>query len=604
MILTAAGLVIVGVALNIIAKAMKQFGGMSWSEIGRGLTVMAGALLILAVATNAMSGAIAGAGAILIVSVALGILAKVLKNIAEVPFGDLIKALGGIALSLAVFGIAAALLQPVIPALLGLGVALLFIGGAFTLFGIGALATAKAFEILAKAGPDAADSIVAAMRAIGEGIPALVAGFAQGIVDLIKVFTDAAPVIAESLGILLVHIIDTLVEITPKVAELLMELIDVMIRVLTEAGPKMIEAGIQLLINLLTGIRNNIGEIVNVVADIIINFLNALTGRMSEIVNAGTNLLVEFLRGISDNLAKVVEAVGGIITTFVGAVAAQANEIVTAGANAIISFVEGLGRNADRVVTAGVDVIIRFLEGVSSNGLRLARAAFDIVITFLNELAAVIERKSGELRAAGANIAFAILDGITGGLASKARSVANSAVDVAEGAVDAVTGFLGIGSPSKVFIEIGKFMGDGLAIGLSDTRGVEQSAENMGKAAISSLTTIISQISEEIGSIENLTPTITPVLDTTQLVDEASRIQSYISDIQPTLVPDQTLRTAQMIATSPTPAQNLLDTQETESKGGVSFEQNIYAPEQLSTGEIYKQTRNQITLAKEELNVP
>jgi hypothetical protein len=35
----------------------------------------------------------------------------------------------------------------------------------------------------------------------------------------------------------------------------------------------------------------------------------------------------------------------------------------------------------------------------------------------------------------------------------------------------------------------------------------------------------------------------------------------------------------------------------------VLFEQNIYAPTELSTSDIYKQTRNQITIAKEELSI-
>jgi len=38
--------------------------------------------------------------------------------------------------------------------------------------------------------------------------------------------------------------------------------------------------------------------------------------------------------------------------------------------------------------------------------------------------------------------------------------------------------------------------------------------------------------------------------------------------------------------------------------GEVKFEQNIYAPTQLSTSDIYKNTRNQITMAKQELSIP
>jgi tape measure domain-containing protein len=690
MIATAAALVLVGVALNIIAKALSEFGGMSWSEMGKGLAAMAGALLILAIATNAMTGALSGAAAILVVSVALGILAKVLAEMAEIPFGDLVKAIGGIAIALAVFGAAAALLQPVIPALLGLGVALLLIGGAFALFGVGALAVAKAFELIAEAGPDAADAIVAALEAIGAALPALVRGFAEGIVELITVFVEAAPVIAEALGVLLVHIIDTINELIPKIGELLGGLIDLMIDLVTEKGPDLIEAGITLILNLLQGIRDNIGDITEVVIEILDNFLTALAENMFvltdagtavlvafilgitenldqilaavqllvttlitglgslatsivgagfavltqflsgigdnladvvttvgtmittfitavgdqavAIATAGTDALIDFLEGITNNLFKVTETVGTLITTFITSVANEGTRIVTAGSDALIRFIEGIGRNASRVVTAGVDTVIRFIEGIGQNGIRLAKAAADVVIDFLNALAEVIRQKAPELRAAGLNIAAAIADGITGGLASKAKGIADSAVGTAKGAIGAVEKVLGISSPSKVFIEIGQQMGEGMIVGLSDTRGVELAAEHMGNVAVKSTRAFLKRVIDEMRVIENVSPTITPVLDLTKVRAEADEMVKFLSDTQ-TFVPPFTLKTAQLVATSPRPGQEPFQPRTAEARG-INFQQIINSPEQLSAGEIYKQTRNQITLAKEELDVP
>lgn len=689
MALTAAGLLIVGVALNVIAKALTQFGGMSWSEIGKGLLVMAGSLLILAVATNAMTGALAGAAAILVVSIALGILAKVLIEIAKVPFGDLIKAIGGIAIALAVFGIAAALLQPVIPALLGLGVALLLIGGAFALFGVGALAVAKAFQILAEAGPDAADAIVEALKAIGRGIPAVITGLAEGILDLIQVFADAAGPIAEALGVLLSHLLDTIIEIMPKIGEATLALIETVINVVTEAYPQIIEAGLGMLLALLQGLADNIEPIVTAAVELIVNFLDALTANLPLIIEAGLNLviafitgiaegqlqiyaavvnlitsfitglaslagsivtagadalisflsgiannmfrvietvgaiiltfiyevgnlavsiaqagtdaLVDFLEGMTNNAYKIVVAVGTLIQTFIDAVANTASSIVASGANAIIRFIEGLGHHAGRVVTAGVDVVLRFLEGIANNALRLASAAADIVITFLNALADVIREKAPELRAAGANIAGAILDGITGGLASKAKNVADSAIGVARGAVGGVTNFLGISSPSKVFTVIGAQMAEGMALGLSRDTSAEKSATDLANRSVEAVRLSLAKISEDISGINEFNPTITPVLDLTQVQADAALIAGMLPDNR-TFVPGGTFAVAQSIARSPNPAQAVLQS-DASSRGEVKFEQNIYAPEQLSTSEIYKATRSQITLAKEELEV-
>lgn len=688
--ITAAGLILVGIALNIIAKAMQSFGGMDWGEIGRGLAAMAGALLILAVATNAMTGALVGAAAILVVSIALGILSAVLIKLAEVPFGDLLKALAGIAIALALFGVAAALLQPVIPALLGLGVALLAIGAAFALFGVGALLVAKAFETLARVGPEAADAIVAALQAIGRGIPAVVTGLAEGILDLIQIFADAAGPIAEALGVLLVHLLETIEEILPLVGDVMLALIETILEVITEAYPQIVEAGLGMILALLQGLEENIGPITEAAAGVITNFLNALAANLGSIIQAGVNLivqfilgmqqgqaqifaavfslvtsfisglaslvgmiiqagvdilinfllgitnnmvkvteavgtmvitfigavanlassiatagtdaLVDFLEGITNNLYKVTEAVGSVITTFITAVSNLAGDIIASGANAVINFIQGLGHHVGRIVTAGVDVVLRFLDGVASNALRLANAAADILITFLNALAETIREKSGELRAAGANIASAIIDGLTGGLASKARSVADSAISVAKGALSGVTGFLGISSPSKEFYIIGQQMAAGMALGLSRDTSAEKAAVDLANRSIKGVQFAVAKMTDELNSIDWTQPVITPVLDLTQVRDEMAVLNGMLPN-DPNILAQNAFAFASNIARSPVPNAVVTDS-DTAPNSGITFEQNIYSPEELSPAIIYKQTRNQITLAKEELRVP
>lgn len=624
MLLTGAGLLVVSVALNILAQALKSFGGMSWEEIAKGLTALGASLLILVVATNAMSGAIPGAFAMLVVSAALAVLSKVLIELAKVPFGDLVKAIGAIAIALGVFGLAAALLQPVVPALLGLGVAMLLLGVAFAAFGLGALAVAKAFKLLGEAGPKASKAMTAALEAIGKALPSVMKGFAEGILEILQVFTDAAPVIAKAIGVLLSHILDTLIEIVPKTGELILSLVETILKVLDEATPDIINAGINLIIALLTGIRNNIYQITSLVLDIIELFLTALADNIEEVIDAGVDVIVAFISGIANsssritaagtdtvikfatgmtnNVSKVVTAVTTLITRFINTVANSASRIITAGANAVINFVTGLGRNASRVVSAGVNVILNFLRGISGSAIRLARGAADVLINFLNALADVIRRKSPELRAAGRNIASAIIDGITGGLASKAKSVADKLLGVADGALNTVKGALGINSPSKVFMEIGRNMAEGLAVGLDKDQTVVTSAVSLAKRTTDAVNNSIAKAMQEVDNVSEFNPVITPVLDLTRVRDDAKAIAGFMGDGK-SLTPNVSRRQANIIASTSSAIDENDSTDGVNSPNVLSFEQNIYAPTQLSTSDIYKQTRNQITIAKEELNV-
>jgi hypothetical protein len=112
----------------------------------------------------------------------------------------------------------------------------------------------------------------------------------------------------------------------------------------------------------------------------------------------------------------------------------------------------------------------------------------------------------------------------------------------------------------------------------------------------------LTAITDSLGDITEFNPTITPVLDLTKVQADAAKISDYIQG-GPALTPSFSTAQARTIASD---AQIVPDTttSPTATTGEVKFEQNIYAPEQLSTADIYKQTRNQITLAKEELSIP
>jgi phage-related protein len=84
------------------------------------------------------------------------------------------------------------------------------------------------------------------------------------------------------------------------------------------------------------------------------------------------------------------------------------------------------------------------------------------------------------------NAGVSLITGLIGGIGSMARSAANAAIDVARGAVNGVKNFLGIGSPSKVFRQIGSNVGEGLVVGLDQSHNmVASAAAGMANAMLS-----------------------------------------------------------------------------------------------------------------------
>lgn len=623
--LIALGLVGIAFALNIMAGALKLFATMSWEDLGKSMAVLASALAILAIAVNLMSGAVGGALAIMIISLALTMLVTILKEFAKMKTKDLIKGLLGLAAVLGVLGLAAMLLQPVIPALLALGAALILVGAGLALFGLGASLAAAAFATFAAAGKAGIDTLLYLLDELLVRLPAMVEAFAVSIIQLITALLEQAPALIEAIVKVLGKLLEAIIKLAPQLAETIIALIDVILTVLVEKGPDIIAAGFNLLKNLLTGIRDNIGELVVLAADIIVNFLNGLASKIPDIVSAAVNLLVEFLKGISDNIGKVVTAgidivvsliegitqniddVGSaateLIVAFIEAIGEMVLRIVTAGKNVIIDFIYGIGQAAEDVVEAGVDTVLSFIEGLADNALELANGAAKVMTDFLNGLADAIRDNSEELRKAGINIASAIISGITFGISDKAGDVKDGFLSLAKGGLGAVTGFLGINSPSRAFIEVGESVIEGLVDGLKKSKPVIVAAEDIAGGLVDSFQTLLSDIPSRVGELEEFTPVITPVLDLGEVQKEAKKFATFFSFKD--ITPDLSYSEAATISFAEVERANRQEASDsTTSTSNISFEQNIYAPEPLTTSDIFRQTRSQIARAKEELAIP
>ena len=666
LIVTASGLLVVSAALIVIALALKEIANLTWNDLAKGLVAIAGALIMLTIAAHAMQGALAGAAAMTVMSVALILIADALRTIGTLSWSEIIKGLVGIAATFAVIAIAATLIQPAIGAILGLGAALLLIGVAVAAFGIGINALARGIRILVEMGETAIDWFVALLDKLLERIPILAKALAIALVETIDIVLDALPVIIEQLGVIIGYLIDTLIQLMPKFEELIIALIDTIIRILDEKTDDIIAAGFRLLMSLLSGISENIGNITDVVIDIILKFISALTDRIGEIVTAGINLLVAFLKGITDNLSKVIVAVGKliaevirsigtfvvdimnagvdvlvqflqgitdnlvkvidavtqVITTFITEIGNSTGKLIEAGAKTLVDFIDGitqnltdigaaatnlittlideLGKNSQKIIDAGGNLIMDLLDGLATKGVEIADAAFKAVVKFLNGLAWAIRDNRQSIVDAGKEIAKALINGMTFGLAYREGIMDKFVREHAHNLVDFYNDALEIKSPSKKFIEIGKNVVDGLALGISNTDSSDKSSIGLAKRTVDNFRSSLTSLSSSLNFTDEFNPTITPVLDLTNVKMGAKSISDLVNasdNISSTI----TFRQAQTIAGTETQIEPVNATQATTTD--VKFEQNIYSPTQLTTADIYRQTRNQITLAKEELNI-
>ena len=186
----------------------------------------------------------------------------------------------------------------------------------------------------------------------------------------------------------------------------------------------------------------------------------------------------------------------------------------------------------------------------------------------------------------GKNIVYGIRKGMLSGDVLKQLEAA--ATMVANRALLAARAKLKIKSPSRVFMEVGKFLDEGFAIGIKDYSGlVSDEAGEMAGGAFSAVQDAIQQLSGMLDGSIDLNPTITPTLDLSEINARSAALAGMFSNRQIAVQARADEQQAEMM----TQLGNIIAEQNSEPRT-MTFNQNNYSPKALSRTEIYRQTRN------------
>lgn len=590
LIATGIGTAILAGAMLIFAEALTRIGDLSIDELQRGLLGMAGALLAIVLAVNLMpKNILVIAASLAIIAGAIYILGMALSSMGDMTWEEIGKGLATLAGALLIIGIAMYAMQGA----MGGAIALIVVAGAIAILapalkmlggmGLGEIALALGalaamFVILGIAGAvltpvvptlfGLAMSIMligAAVALIGAGLLLFSAGLAAlaisgvagatAFVAVVGILLGLIPMILTALGEAIILLAKLLIEAIPVVAEALIVLIAALCLVIIESVPDILAALTVLLEALWVLIREQVPQAVDAILYVIGELLKSLAESIPDFTQSAFDILIGFLKGIRDNIAEVVTTVGEIVVAFLDALALELPKIIQAG--------------------------------------------FDTLIAFINGITKAIEENGPDLSKAIGDLASAIIKGLTDGLLGGVSSIVTAIGNIGSSIISALKTLLGIASPSTVTYEMGKYLSLGLAKGIDKYAVyVANSAEDMSKKAINGMNGAIKRISSSLNSNLDVNPTIRPVLDLTGIQNGSKNIDSILGTKSIPLVTN--MNNLSSVAANMASRNNPNDgiNKGAEQSATVIFNQTNTSPKALSAFDIYRNTRNQLLMAK------
>lgn len=173
----------------------------------------------------------------------------------------------------------------------------------------------------------------------------------------------------------------------------------------------------------------------------------------------------KFWDGISSIVEGVIRAITGILQVGV----ALFGSVVNVG----LSAIKGVFNAAMGAIKSLVDEKTRAM-------VEIFQERIDDIIDDARAMPGKIVKALGNLGSLLVSAGRDLVAGFGKGIRDATAGAVDAAVDAARAAVKAVTGFLGINSPSRVFMEIGAYTGEGMAIGLENQkRSVSQAAQDL-----------------------------------------------------------------------------------------------------------------------------
>lgn len=325
------------------------------------------------------------------------------------------------------------------------------------------------------------DLIISLAQGLSEALPTLIPTIVEVITQIVQILIDNLPLILDVALQLLTALAQGILASLPILIEALPEIINRIINFIISALPQIIDAGVKLFTAIVENLPTIISNITAVLPELIDSLITALLDNIPIIIDAGVQLLTALVDNLPAIIDAIVDVLPQIIDGIISALITSIPQIIDAGVKLLIALVDDLPTIINTIVAALPKIITALVDGIVGNIDKIINAGIELLVALVQNTPKII---AGIVKAVPTIIGGLIdafkdtisrftkvgedlIKGLWKGIEDCGKWIWDKLSGFCSGIVDKVKGFFGIHSPSTVFAEIGRYLDEGLAQGIT-----------------------------------------------------------------------------------------------------------------------------------------
>lgn len=511
----ASTMIALGIAVRILASAVKTIGKLDWFDIAQGMAAVL--ILIKALGNQAVllsnmdAKVMKGAGVMIAMAAAIDLLSIAISVLGKMNFEDVVQGVGAVIAIMYAFSMTIGKVDP--KGIVRVGLAFIEVSLAISMLtatvlifaklklselvqGIGGvvvamIAMAGTLALLSKiqANPLALAGIAASLLILGTAITVLSVGLkVLSTIPFLKLLGDLALLIAVLAGFTVASI--ALVEFIPVMAAMAAVVAILGAGVLgLGAGIALLGVGLSLLAASATAVVASLGAIRVIIATVIpavftaaangvIQFATVIGNGAAQIVKAITNLGHELIVGLTVLIPDLINLVCTIVEAIRDEMVRLIPGFVETGIKLITGIINGINASLPALVKAGNDLFINFLNSTANEIRRCTPLIIEAVDNLMNAIIYAMKMWFTHLFQCGGEIVIKIIEGMKQLLGP----IKNAGAAVLKQAM------LGISEGIKGVVQLGKDFVNGFIEGIkSAPQKIWNAASGLVKSALGAI---------------------------------------------------------------------------------------------------------------------